>query len=166
MRTKTVNLYKFNELSEEAKEKAIEKLYDINVNYEWWESTHDDAENIKLKITGFDIDRGSYCNGHFIETATETAELIKVAHGKECETYKTATRFLNDLNELTSKEEDIETVSEDKIEALEDEFLKSLLEDYRIILEKEYEYLTGKEAIVETIEANEYEFNEDGEIDS
>ena len=30
--------------------------------------------------------------------------------------------------------------------------------------EKEYEYLTSEEAIQETIEANEYEFTEDGEL--
>lgn len=31
-----------------------------------------------------------------------------------------------------------------------------------IILQKEYDYLTSREAIVETIQANEYEFNEHG----
>jgi hypothetical protein len=32
-------------------------------------------------------------------------------------------------------------------------------------LEKEYEYLTSDESIIETIHANEYEFTEDGKID-
>jgi hypothetical protein len=31
-------------------------------------------------------------------------------------------------------------------------------------LETEYDYLTSEEAIIETIEANEYEFTEDGEL--
>jgi hypothetical protein len=47
---------------------------------------------------------------------------------------------------------------------MEGEFLKSLLEDYRIILSKEYDYLTSRESIIETIEANEYEFDENGNI--
>jgi hypothetical protein len=45
---------------------------------------------------------------------------------------------------------------------LEDEFLKTLCEDYRIILSREYDYLTSEAAIIETIEANEYEFKADG----
>jgi predicted transcriptional regulator len=32
------------------------------------------------------------------------------------------------------------------------------------MLQKEYEYLTSEEAIIETIEANEYEFTEKGEM--
>lgn len=37
MKTKTINTYQFDELSDEAKQHAIEKLSDINVNYEWWD---------------------------------------------------------------------------------------------------------------------------------
>lgn len=165
MRIKTINLYQFSELSEKAKEKAISNLSDINVDYDWYDCTYMDAENIKLKITGFDIDRANYCKGEFMETAPETAELIIVSHGKECETYKTAKEFLtafNTLIELTEDKPEIEDVNEEEIEALQDEFLKSLLEDYHIILTKEYEYLTGEEAIIATIEANEYDFLEDG----
>ena len=44
------------------------------------------------------------------------------------------------------------------------EFRRSILEDYRIILQTEFEYLTSEEAIVEIIEANEYEFTADGHI--
>ena len=50
------------------------------------------------------------------------------------------------------------------LEDLNKEFLRSLCEDYRIILQKEYEYLTSEEAIIETIEVNEYEFTEEGEL--
>lgn len=162
MKTKTIKLYQFSELSEQAKEKAINNLSEINISDEWWNTVYDDAENIKVKITGFDIDRASYCNLEFMESAAETAELIIIGHGKECETYKTAKQFLNDLNELTSQHPDINDVPEEEIEELEDEFKKSLSEDYRIMLSKEYDYQTSKEAIIETIEANEYNFTEDG----
>ena len=60
MRYEKIKVYEFNELSEEAKEKAIEKLWNINVDYEWWDCVYDDAENIGLKIKEFDLDRGSY----------------------------------------------------------------------------------------------------------
>ncbi len=42
-------------------------------------------------------------------------------------------------------------------------FLNSLIEDYSIILQKESEYLMSNEAIIETIEANEYEFKANGD---
>ena len=47
---------------------------------------------------------------------------------------------------------------------LDDEFRVSILEDYRIMLQKQYEYLCSEEAIIETIEANDYEFTEDGKL--
>ncbi|MBK5202133.1 MAG: hypothetical protein JJE45_00225 [Prolixibacteraceae bacterium] len=164
MKTKTINLYQFSELSDKAKENAINKLSDINVDSDWFESTYEDAENINFKITGFDIDRASYVNGNFMISAADTAELIKVSHGNECETFDTAKEFLTSLNELTSTKENIEDVPEEEIEEIEDEFLKSLCEDYRIILTKEYEYGTSEEAITDTIEANEYYFTEDSTL--
>lgn len=47
---------------------------------------------------------------------------------------------------------------------LEADFLKSICEDYRILLRQEYEYRQSKDAIIETIEANEYEFKADGSL--
>ena len=48
---------------------------------------------------------------------------------------------------------------------LDAEFTKSIFEDYRILLQKECEYLNSDEAIIETIEANDYYFTKDGSID-
>lgn len=165
MRTIRTKVYKFSELSEQAKEKAIEWGYDLNVSYDWWESVYEDAENIGVKITGFDIDRASYCKGDIIGTHEETAKLILEQHGEQCETYKTAKNFLAELDAVAERYKDKGEDNWDEqseIEAQEDDFLKSLLEDYRIILSKEYDYLTSREAIIESIEANEYEFTVDG----
>lgn len=162
MKTIEVNLYKFSELSDEAKEKAIQRLSDINVDYNWY--PYEDATNINLHINSFDIERGSYVDAKFITNPANCAESILSEHGKDCETYKTAKQFLDDLNELTSKFEDIEDCPEDDIEELEDEFLKSICEDYRIMLQNEYEYLSSEKAIIETIEANDYDFLENGEL--
>lgn len=38
--------YKFAELSEMAKQKALESLYDLNVDYDWWDYIYDDAKNV------------------------------------------------------------------------------------------------------------------------
>jgi hypothetical protein len=162
-------VYKFEELSEEGKEKALEGLCDINISSDWWDSTYEDAKNIGLKITSFDIDRGAYCKGRFTESAEGVAKNILSEHGKDCESYKTATSYLKELEELREKtrlndseyEEGYDDLDTEDIDA---EFLQSLLEDYRIILTHEYEYLTSREAIKETIDANEYEFTEEGKL--
>ena len=51
---------------------------------------------------------------------------------------------------------------EDKLIEIEGDFLNSLCGDYLIMLRNDYEYMTSKAAIIETIEANEYEFTVDG----
>jgi len=158
--TKKYNVYSFDELTEEGKERAIEKLFDLNVNYEWWDGTYDDAKNIGLQIEEFDLDRGSYVKGKFMISSLDVADAIMKDHGKQCETYKTAAQFKRDFKKLPKDER--EDFSNDN--DLAEEFLKSLCEDYRIILQGEYEYLTSEEAIIESIHANEYEFTADGKI--
>ncbi len=166
MKTRTINVYEFKELSDEAKKKAIEKLSSINVDFEWWDATYMDAENIGLKITSFDLDRNRHAKGSFMESGLTTANKIITEHGDQCESYKTAKSFLDEYlpkREAWEKEnEGWYFDDEDEGVDLRDEFLKSILEDYAMMLEKEYEYQTSREAIIESIEANEYEFDEEG----
>lgn len=162
-----IDVYSFDELSEDAKQKAIENLWDINVDHEWWDCIYEDAKNIGIEITGFDIDRGNYCSGDILTSHYEVAEAILKEHGEQCETYKTAQTYLSQRHELTEnavRDENDEMSTEDdaRLDDLESDFKKSLLEDYRIMLRKEYEYLTSKEQIIDTIKANEYTFTEDG----
>lgn len=173
MRTIRVGLYTFGELSEKAKEKAISKYRNINVDFDWWESVYDDAERAGLKITGLDLDRNRHATGKFIESAPEAANKIIADHGKDCETHKTAKAFLSDWSELVTKysdgiktdevHEDNEYEFDQEANELEAEFLKSLLEDYSMMLQREYEYQTEDEQVAETIRANGFEFTEDGE---
>jgi len=175
MRTETITreIYTFQELSEKAKEKAIEKLLNINLEDQWWEFEYEDAANIGLKLTAFDLDRNKHAKGKFIWSATEVADKIMSEHGNKCETYKTAFNFLNERDTLVRKFSDgisTDIVTEEneyefdqEADELEEQFLEDILEDYANILQKQYEYLYSEEAIIETIEANEYEFTEDGE---
>jgi len=176
MRVETTSrtLYNFDELPEDIQEKAIEKLSSLNVYHEWWDSIYEDAERVFFKIPAFDIDRASYVTAEFMQSARDTAEKICEEHGKDCETVKTAKEFLDKLNPLEKKAE-IEADKDDydynmvlefenKIEDLEKQFKHSLQEDYRIILTKEYEWLTSEEQIIESIKANEYEFDKDGNL--
>lgn len=172
MKTKTINLYSFDELSEESQDKAIELLYDLNVMDSWWyESTYEDAERIGLKIEGFDIDRRNSIDGKFIWDATEVAHEIIREHGEQCDTYKLAEEFLKERDEIVDtalKDEDGEFEDERKLDndldECESEFERVLKEEYLSILRKEYEYLTSREQIIESINCNEYTFTEDGKL--
>jgi hypothetical protein len=169
MKQVTINLYSFGELSKENQDKAISNLSDINTSFDWWENTYEDAENIGLKLTGFDFDSASFVRdlqGEFINDAELTANAIIKEHGKDCETYKTAKVFLSDLKKqakLITNGTDGDT---DSIADLESVFLGDLLIDYKNMLQEEYEYQSSEEAIKETIEANDYIFFEDGKLTS
>lgn len=160
--------YSFEELSEDAKKKAINNNYAINVDYDWWESTYNDAKNIGLKITGFDLDRNRHADGEFLLAANEVAANIFKDHGESCETYKSAEKFISEwqpifneyMNENSEKYESAE--SESELQVIEDDFLKSLLEDYSIMLQTESEYLQSDEAIEDTLISNDCQFTKDG----
>lgn len=170
MKTVSVTVYTFSELSEQAKQKALNNFADINVCYDWWIATYEDAAQIGLKITSFDLDRNRNAKGHFTISAAEVAANIFSNHGHECETYKTAERFMeywqpvfNDyMNEESENYESGEL--EDTLSDLENDFLNSLLEDYSIMLQEDSEYLQSEAAIIETIEANDYQFTADGKL--
>ena len=172
MKTKTIEIYTFNELSDKAKEKAVQENYDWNVNFDWWDSIYEDAKNVGITINGFDIDRGSYCKIDFRYDAEDICQKIIMEHGEGCETYRIASTFLSYYDELVKKHSDgIKTniVAEDNEEDFDNEFIgleiglhHDLSEEYLSVLRKEYEYLTSEEAIAEALEANEVEFTIDG----
>jgi len=168
--TKTYNVYSFDELTEKAKEKAIQNLIDINLYYGWWECIYEEAKMIGLEITEFDLDRRRNAKGQFILSACEVAQNILNQHGENCETYKIASSFLDEFNPIFSDymNEDSERYesyeAEEELQQLEDEFLSELVDEYSCILQREYEYLYSDEAIIDTIEANDYEFTEDGKL--
>ena len=168
MKTIEINLYKFEELSEEAQNAALSKNADILTNLNWWEDTYYDAkETSGLILLGFDIDRDNYCNGKFQFTAIEAAELIVKNHGETCESFKMAKQYVADYYTIQNRyaagidnEYDIDADSD----GVEENFLNELLGYYLELLKKEFEYLTSDEAIKETLVSNEYDFTAEGEM--
>lgn len=173
-------VYRFDELSDEVKEKVIDRYASGNMDYQWWENVYDYAKDIGLLISEFNIDKG-YCKGLFASSAEESAHKIEVDHMvsderiaegfKQNETYNTAINYLADRDKLINgwpKDEKGELENEgdleDKLDDLDVEFLRSLLEDFRIILGREYHYLTSREVIIEGIESNENWYTSDGVV--
>ena len=165
MKTIEIQLYSFDELSATAQQNAIEKLSDINVDFNWWESTYEDAENVGLKITSFDLDRNRHAEGEFIQGANFCAEKIISEHGENCQTYKTAKEFLKESLRISNENDgNFEDEQYEEFTDIENQFCNDLLENYSNILQNESEYLQSEEAIKETILANEYDFTENGSI--
>lgn len=168
MKTIEITLYKFEELSKEAQQKAIDNNLDFNVDYEWWDGTYDDAKNVGIDIGSFE--NYSYCKGTIMDTEQTAHDILK-EHGEQCDTYKTAAAYLSERDKLIAnwpKDEDGEYINEGdldtQLDELGEDFEQSILEDYRMMLDREYEYLTSYEAIKESLISNDYDFTEDGEM--
>ena len=159
--TETRTVYQYDELpTEKAKDKAREWYCQASSSDEWWEQVYEDAKMVGIKITGFDIDRSSYCKGTFTKAVRTVAEAITNNHGKDCETYKTAAQFLLDFAALPVDEDGGRDINEE--DDLSEEFKNSILEDYRIMLSHEYDYINSQEYVEDMIRCNEYEFNVNG----
>ena len=91
-----IPVYDFDGLDESAKEKARDWYRNGALDFDWWNSTYEDAATIGLKITSFELDRGRHCEGEFkyFGGAEQCARLILKEHGDKCETYKTAKKMV------------------------------------------------------------------------
>lgn len=150
MRTEEITIYTFKELSEESKQKAIEKARYWQVELDWWDYVYEDAERIGAKIGAFELDRQWSIEIELQGTVGDTVQSILSEHGKDCDTYKLAQEYFRRKH----------------IKAPMDaaEFSQQLGECYLTMLQRESEYLTSDESVIESLQAGEYEFTADGEM--
>jgi len=175
MKTKTYNVYKYDELTKEQQQKAVTNLSDINIDHDWWGGTYGDAKDIGLTLESFDLDRNRHATGKFSEDPHQVAKNIQDNHGKMCDTYRIATDYLSVRDTLVKKYEDKnkpnhvaeehEDIFDERLEMADKSFETMLINAYSVILQKDYEYLVTDEAIIETIQANDYDFTSNGVID-
>ena len=192
MRTVEHNLYQFDELSDSAKERARE-WYRTTFDYEWWDFVYDDAKEIG-KILGIDISEiyfsgfwsqgdGAQFTGDYkyhkgaskeIRSYTNDEELHRIADDlQEIQRRNfysiTASvshsghyyhEYCTTINVYDSREVDVSIDTEESIQELMRDYMRWI---YRA-LEREYDYLTSDENIDEMMAANEYEFDENGEM--
>lgn len=189
MQTVQTKVYSYSELSEAAKMRALEKFRHVNVEFEDWEEGIKEAateklaergyRDIKIMYTGF----GSQGDGACF-TATLDLEKWLQATGRAEEF--AALKSLDSLEDVTvtlshswryyfatSTTVDVELVNEEKsspevLEAL-DRLEKAISEDREKLgdgiyhdLEMSYFELIEDEAVAETIEANDWQFTENG----
>ncbi len=145
MRQETIvkTYLKFTELSESQQDKVVDMLLDINVDTNMWYESCYAYYTQKLRSLGFyDIKfefSGFWSQG---DGASFTAK------HKRGTIYKSS-RYSHSGTMRCDESEVLLAVAR----RIADKLYKSLYSDY--------EYLTSKEAIIETIKANDYEFDQD-----
>lgn len=169
MKTKTITLYQYDELpTEKAKENALNWMAKGALDFEWWDFIYEDAKQVGLKITAFDLDRNKHVEGTLELSGLESCKAIIENHGEACETYKLAVEYLpkfeavHEMMECTCP--DYCTVEDhtEVMDELEQDYLDALREEFASILQDECDYRLSREALEEDIRANEYDFDEDG----
>lgn len=164
MKTKTINLYQFEEAPEELKSKILENYSDINCDYGWWNDDcyYDFKKCYNIKLEEFDINNRT----------------IKIKLPRDIDALFTENRsdndklsWLEDIIDANRKEfnriqkESNEDYKEDCYDKLYDTMTEEIGEEILKMLREDYEYRTSEEAISDTLIANEYYFNSDGKID-
>lgn len=203
MRTETITIYKFNELSEEAKQKAISEYKDNTSEFtwtrEWLDSLEKGLKNFGAELkdcsidplnincsswrivnnnTGTDEMSGQRLRtwlvnnywGNFYERKhygeyrkIEKTGKYKYQYYSKCQQIETSCPFTGFCGD-----EDFMDVFREFLRKPDSRTFDELLEDATEKLlrgmENDCEYQLSDEFIAEELDANEYEFNEDGRM--
>lgn len=186
MKTKTINLYEFSELSEQVKKSVLDKLRYINTEYlEWYDSDFDfwidklkeaGFTDAKIFFSGFSSQGDGACFDANIDLSkfTDNARLLRLA--EQTPFYISKTRFGNHYSHEKTRYVDFDSIALErqtnihnalselcqKIEALRLSISKEIYRD----LENTFDGLTSDAAIIETIESNGYTFTENGKLEN
>ena len=207
MRDITTTVYKFAELSDSAKQKAIENNRYWNTEDDWFDCTIEDfktiggilgidfdtypvklmnggvRQNSKIWFSGFSSQgdgasfegRWQYAKGmakKIREYAPEDKELHKIAdclaniqrkwfYGINTKISKSG-RYCHEYSMQFEHYHNSDCEISESVTDEIDELMRDLARWLHSSLQKNYDYLTSDEAIRESIEAHEMEFNEDG----
>ena len=134
-------VYKFSELSDVAKERALEDNRCVLVEvYDWIEGTLNYAERAGLKVYEIDINRG-YVRLKFEEGMTVLSSIKKICRNfnKEEEIYKLAKEYYDEIIKYFKEDEEIQefmqaqkcpiTILDMKIDEFIEHYPDSMLED-------------------------------------
>lgn len=196
MKTKTIDLYEFDELPDNIKAKVLDKNRYINVDGDWWYDydgktgfSSDEIKKYDLDIEEagdllnfdkvyFDLGRGWYIQfdgasfahdetaRRFLGVPEELWEVVrwefsnKNYSGSSHGTTKIEYEHVDSYGFYQFTPEEVEI-----LDRAVERFAEKMEEALRN-LEKDYEYQTSDEAIIETILANEYTFRADGKMEN
>jgi len=196
MRTIQVELYKFDELSQEAQDKAVQQLEQVNLHDDWFDFLYQKHTDIATEA-GFQVDRmyfsGFWSQGDgamftysrldrkLLDQAVQSLALPQwkkeiLQNGYLSGSGKHSGRYYHSRSvdhhiylEVDGmwgypNIEDLIAVYGEAVEAYVIETYEKLCDSLYEDLRETYYELTSREAILEAIEANDFEFYEDGEL--
>jgi hypothetical protein len=186
MKTKTITLYSFDELSDAAKKKALENLRDTNVAYSDWddftiedlqtELAENGFENAKIHYSGFwsqgdgasfdaDINLEHFCTDKRILAIAKEHANFRIEKTSYANHYShEKTRYV-EYNDITIRQTNIAEALRELSRTIENERYQLSRKIYRS-LEEEYNWRTSDEQIIETIKCNEWTFLENGKLEN
>ena len=163
MKTIEINVYKFKELDKQTQRKVIQNNIYINVeDTSWHYFIKEDFIRLGLEIRSFDLDRGSFAEIH-IDDFEQTSKNIIDEFGDSVLIKQTAKNYLDKYNEIQANYKEDEDI-ERELEILDEKYQREYSADILSYLREDYDYQVSDEAIIETIEANDYNFTWNGEI--
>ena len=178
MRIAKTKVFQFNELSEDAKQKAIENNRLVNVEYfNWWHFCYDHFYEMSIKVNEFDLNRRSIsievddffdgydaCKNWGENNSFKTIfENYKKEHDALVSKYSDGIINTNDVHIETQfkevKEENYD-IFDDERDNLNAEYRNELANECLSYLTSEYEYLISDECVIEYL--SDMEFTKDG----
>lgn len=174
MKKIVTTVYSFDELNDEAKQKAIEteRHNELRLNYNWWDGVFDDFRE-QFKEIGIDNADFEFSLEYYAKLTEGTCNIKKIlpklrfglenhiyvllVNGDICvdsTIYAEEYKYIG--NYLKKAAENLEKELNDKIEELNKKLYKALQE--------EYEYLQSDEVIAKEFKDNESLFYEDGTL--
>lgn len=175
MREITTTIYEYDELDEDAKEKARQWYLTIGLDYEWWDAACEEIKTIAA-LFGLVIDdiwsTGFYHQGQgssFDGTYAYKPGCLQAVQSYAPEDTKLHT-IVTELVDIQKRHNyklstHIKSRRETAIDVDEDALAEPLEAFNDWIFERlrdEYEYLTSDDQIAEAIRANSYEFTKTG----
>lgn len=163
MKTKTINLYEYNELDQKAKDKALQQWNEYNndpfMQIDMINQLKEELEERGIKYDTDSIDVRyslSNCQGDgfmFIGTITWRNVDITITHGDHQYSHMYTARF--DYDGLTEAEfEQFKAVYE------------AICKKMERVGYDHIDYMTSEESFIEACDANEYTFREDGTMEN
>lgn len=170
MKTVEIKLYEFKELDLLKQQEVLQKYCDVNVWDEWWDCTFDELKTLGIKVTGMDLYRKEIGIENIVSYEEIAYNICHEFNGNSI--YERAIQFSIDFEALNRKydvdnngftfNEKNQDNYQDEYDGLSFEFKVDLCSEILDWLNNEYDYLTSDEAIISTIEANEWMFTENG----
>lgn len=189
----TVDGYKVEELEGSARQRVMDWLFEGAANYEWWECTVDHWKetlaaygfsDVNIYFSGFSSQGDGACFDASVDVDALCLHLAKerpafsnlvrfdiLNYGASIDIIERrysheGTRHLDVANNWELDPDRHKALHPLFIEFCEaaEEFRRDICHEIYRDLEKEYEYLTSEEQLLETADANEYLFDANGRI--